>query len=229
MKRDFGHNEDCQHSATLGLSTLYPQGKPMIRVTLLALIPIASFATGKPEAVAPASQASADASSDASASSLATVDAYTSSGSWSEANGGAGGQSTSNATGGANSLSVSYRDRLQAPGLGIAPVYASHPCALGWSAGVSIPGGALGGGKARVDAGCERRELARVIAPLNPSLALRVLCADPIVAAVARPGDCEYVTPVVAVPAQPVAPPVDLSAYATKEEVARAFKTSVSK
>ncbi len=196
-----------------------------LTLALAAFLASNAFAGDKPSGTAPATTTTAESGS----SSLATVDAYTSSGSWSEANGGDGGQSTSNATGGANSLSVSYRDRLQAPGLGIAPVYASHPCALGWSAGVSIPGGALGGGKARVDAGCERRELARVIAPLNPSLALRVLCADPIVAAVARPGDCEYVTPVVAVPAQPVAPPVDLSAYATKEELGRAFKKSVAK
>lgn len=124
------------------------------------------------------------------------------------------------------SVSSSYRDRLQAPGVFAPAVYASGPCAYGWSAGVSFPGGGLSGGKAKTDPGCDRREIARVLTPLNPELALKVLCADPIVAEVAAPGDCEYIrfeqeatTPV----------PTDMSAYATKEELDRVFRQAVAK
>lgn len=75
-----------------------------------------------------------------------------------------------------------------------------------------------------------------MLTPLNPQLALKVLCADPIVAAVASPEDCVYAAPprtpeiaaVVTVENQPTA-----EAPPTKEEVNeaidRAFKKAVSK
>lgn len=98
----------------------------------------------------------------------------------------------SSANSGGNSLTVSNRDRLQAPALMLAPVYASNPCAVGWSAGASVPGVGIGGGKARVDVGCERRELARVLTPLNPDLALKLLCADPLLADLRTDEACAY-------------------------------------
>lgn len=125
------------------------------------------------------------------------------------------------------SVSSSYRDRLQAPSVFAPAVYASGPCAYGWSAGLSVPGGGISGGRAKTDPNCDRRELARVLTPLNPELALKVLCADPIVAAVAVPGDCEYVriTTDEAHTASATPPP----AYATKEELDRAFRQAVAK
>lgn len=67
---------------------------------------------------------------------------------------------------------------------------------------------------------------------VNPTLALKVLCSDPYVAAVAdiNAGDCIYVEEITIhsnVISQP--DPADMSKYATKEELNRAFKQSQSK
>lgn len=94
-----------------------------------------------------------------------------------------------------SAANLTQRDELQAPSINAPAVYASHPCSVGWSAGLSIPGGGIGGGHVKPDPSCDRRELARVIAALNPALALRILCADPIAAAVATAEDCVYVAP----------------------------------
>lgn len=108
-------------------------------------------------------------------------------------------------------------------------MYASAVCAYGWSAGLSIPGGGLSGGKSKIDSDCNRRELARVLTPLNPQLALKVLCADPMARDVAEYGDCDYQEPI-HILSEPVAiDSVDHSRYATKEELERAFKKSQSK
>jgi hypothetical protein len=125
-------------------------------------------------------------------------------------------------------VSSSYRDRLQAPSSHAPAVYASHSCALGWSLGASVPGGSVNGGKAKADPSCERREWARVLYSMNPELALKVACSDPIVAQVAAPGDCEHVH--VEFERETAAPdPIDMSAYATKEELDRVFRKTVSK
>src|SRR5690606_25625248 len=104
--------------------------------------------------------------------------------------GGDGGDASSS-----QDVSISYRDRLQAPAVMAPAVYASGPCAYGWSVGVSIPGAGVSGGKSKTDAGCDRRELARVLTPLQPALALKLLCADPMLAEVALPEDCVYFAP----------------------------------
>lgn len=122
---------------------------------------------------------------------------------------------------------MNYRDRLQAPSINVPAVYASAVCAYGWSAGLSVPGAGVSGGKSKIDSDCNRREAARVLTPLNPQLALKVMCADPMVAAVVTLGDCEYVIPVVAMPV-PITP-VDPAIYATKDELQKAFKKSLSK
>jgi hypothetical protein len=175
---------------------------------ILLLASSASYATHPETPPDPASHSSSSSSSAATASSAAT---------------GGNSSATSGDSSASNALSVSYKDRLQAPSIGLAPVYASGPCAVGWSLGGSIPGGSLGGGKSKVDQDCNRRELARVLIPLNPQLALKVLCADPIVAAVAKEGDCVYSPPVVAT-TPPPAP-----ACVTKEAVDKAFKACVGK
>ena len=144
-----------------------------------------------------------------------------------------GGQATASNAGNAQSTTITstYKERLQAPNVYAPAVYASGSCAYGWSAGISIPGGGISGGKAKPDPACDRREVARVLTPLNPALALKVLCNDPIVMAVANPEDCIYnkaddrLGDTYGAPA----PQLDLSKYATKDEVERAFKKSVSK
>lgn len=111
--------------------------------------------------------------------------------------GGAGGNQTQSATNAGNAQNTAitsvYEERLQAPSISAPPVYASGPCAYGWSAGLSVPGAGISGGKSKPDTACDRRELARVLTPLNPQLALKILCADPIAAAVATPADCTYI------------------------------------
>lgn len=151
--------------------------------------------------------------------------------------GGNGGNSSSNQNqsannqGNAQSTSINTRveDRRQAPAISAPSVFASGPCAYGWSAGVSSPVGGISGGKAKADTNCDRREVARILMGVNPGLALKVLCADPLVAAVAKPEDCVYAIPVVM---EEASTPVAL-APATKEEVNeaidRAFRKSVSK
>lgn len=138
---------------------------------------------------------------------------------------------TAEATGG----SVEYSQRRQAPALSAPPVYASGPCAVGASGGISTPVGGISGGKVTFDADCNRRELARVLTPLNPALALKLLCADPMLAAIATESDCAYARPpetpaaapvVVNVSAPPPAAPV---ACAAPEAVEKAFAKCVGK
>lgn len=105
---------------------------------------------------------------------------------------------------------VNFEDRLQAPAQGIPGVYPTSPCAIGWSAGLSVPGGALGGGKAKVDANCEVRENIRLAIAVNPALALKAICRLPGLVEVASPEDCALPpppAPVVPVPV-PVVEPV---------------------
>ena len=100
---------------------------------------------------------------------------------------------------------------------------------------MSFPGGAVTGGKSKPDVDCDTREYARVIAPLNPGLALALLCSAPIVQPVAAKYGCEYVAPpapaaeIPDAPSVVVVPQQDLSKYALKEEVDRAFKKGVAK
>lgn len=128
------------------------------------------------------------------------------------------------------SASVVNRDHRQAPSISAPPVYASGPCAVGASGGISTPVGGISGGKIVFDADCNRRELARVLTPLNPALALKVLCADPMVAAVATSADCTYKTPDAAPLEKPAAAGADAAvSCATPETVTAAFKACVSK
>lgn len=118
-------------------------------------------------------------------------------------------------------LSSNYQERLQAPSVSAPAVYASGPCASGWSAGLSIPGGGISGGKAKADPNCDRREVARVLMGINPALALKVLCSDPYVQAVANSDDCIYTVPIVAT--------VDPSIYATHDDLERLRNDSQTK
>lgn len=125
-------------------------------------------------------------------------------------------------------MSSHYEEKLQAPNVYAPAVYASGSCATGWSAGVSIPGAGLSGGKSKSDPACDRREVARVLTPLNPQLALKVLCNDPIVMAVASSSDCVYQRTYDRAESYHTPAP-DLSSYATKEELGRAFKQAQQK
>lgn len=115
-------------------------------------------------------------------------------------------------------------DRLQAPALGVANVYATTSCFKGGSLTVSGPGFGVGGGAGKVDAGCEIRETARSFASIGEdAMAYRLLCASPIVQ--------QYIgTEICLQSRQPkAAPAVDLSKYATKAELDRAFKAGLKK
>ncbi len=110
------------------------------------------------------------------------------------------GQSQQQQSSATNGLSYSVQDRLQiphAPAPTAPAVFASGPCNTGDSRAITTPIGGVSKGKSTADANCDRREVARVLTPLNPALALRVLCSDPYVAAVATPEDCIYTAPVV--------------------------------
>lgn len=156
------------------------------------------------------------------------------------ATGGAGGQSsahqTQTAAGGSASqsqtatasnagnaqstaITTSYDDRLQAPGLSAPSVFASGPCANGWSAGLSVPGGAITGGKAKADPNCDRREVARILLSISPALALKVLCADPYVKEVAAKEDCIYSEP------EPLTF-IDPTLFVTRDELAQVRQDS---
>lgn len=173
-----------------------PTGDNMraVILTALLLLPAVTLATGKSPpkdppkpAPAPVAIAGAAAGADAAAQASADAAADASSTSGAEANN-------------ALSLSSTYRERRQAPALATPSIYASGSCGAGWSAGVSVPGAAVSGGKSRPDTSCDRRELVRVVAPLNPFLALKVACEDPLIVDMLLRGlvereQCEYVPP----------------------------------
>lgn len=150
-------------------------------------------------------------------------------------NGGDGGVSTQSQSadnvGNEQNLSVTsnHKQVRQAPSISAPTVFASGPCAYGWSAGVSSPVGGISGGKAKADVNCDRREVARILLGVNPALALKVLCADPLVAAVASGDDCQYIPPATNVVTEPVTPKADTSKFVTREELNKVFKKSQSK
>jgi hypothetical protein len=127
-----------------------------------------------------------------------------------------GGEAAATASSGGNTLSTSYEEKRQAPSISAPPVYASGNCSQGWSLGLSIPGGGASGGKSKADPGCERREAVRMLTPLNPWLALKVMCQDPFVAAVADEADCKYVPPT---PQPADVPAIDTSEFVTRKEL----------
>lgn len=127
-----------------------------------------------------------------------------------------------------NGLTINYKDRLQiphAPAPTAPAVYASGPCNTGDSRAITTPIGGVSKGKSSTDDNCNRREVARVLAPLNPALALKVLCSDPYVAAVAAPEDCVYV------PTGTEVTKADLEQLReeTSKKIGTAFKQSQSK
>jgi len=136
------------------------------------------------------------------------------------------------------SYSSSYTERRQAPSISAPTVYASGSCSYGWSVGLSLPGGGASGGKSTPDKDCNRRELARMVAPLNPWLALKVLCEDPIIVEMRLRNlsselDCEYVPPKPTVAAAtPVEPPKaerEYKDYVTRPEMEEVIRRSLSK
>jgi len=184
-------------------------------VLAATLVTLPAFATDKQSPIyQPAPQAQKQdqqASSDASANATSSATANT----------GASASSSDN--------SIRYEDRLQAPAVFAPAVYASGPCAYGWSAGASAPGAGLSFGKSKPDAACDRRELARVLTPLNPALALKILCADPIAAEVATPEDCRYAAPTDTSKPTVVILEDGHADLATKEQLRRAVEAAAGK
>ncbi|NJN35838.1 MAG: hypothetical protein HC794_00805 [Nitrospiraceae bacterium] len=192
-------------------------------MTVMLLACASAFALGQPETPkAPDVEVNAAALAAAQAAAAARADSAAHAASLAAAAGGdadasaTGGNAGATASSGGNTLSTSYEDKRQAPAISAPPVYASGSCSQGWSLGLSIPGGGASGGKSKVDPGCERREAVRVLTPLNPWLALKVMCADPLVAAVATAEDCQYVPPA---PPQAEIPVIDTSEFVTRKEL----------
>ena len=128
-----------------------------------------------------------------------------------------------------NSLRI--EDRLQAPAGVATPVFASHSCAIGGSLGLSGPGFGVTGGKAKSDPKCDLRETVRILATLNPALALSLLCQeDPAVANAAGPDGCKLPPAPAPQPCAVCQPAADTY---SKDEVdaklERVYKSSVSK
>ena len=98
----------------------------------------------------------------------------------SSATGGTGG--TSSAQGGQGVGSVSYQEVKQfrnAPWVNPPAIQSSNPCATGWSAGLSVPGGGIGGGRVKEDAECNLRETARLAYSFGAgAYALALLCTS---------------------------------------------------
>jgi len=85
----------------------------------------------------------------------------------------------------ANSQSISFStpDDIKikrTPNVYAPSIDPSHPCALTWSAGASVTGIGLSGGKAYVDAACNAREWARLMFQMGArDAALAVMCSQP--------------------------------------------------
>lgn len=126
-------------------------------------------------------------------------------------------------------INQTYKDRLQAPAVMAPSVYPSGSCAIGWSAGLGVPGAGASFGKTKVDPECTEREELRInlafLVQLEPALALKVLCAQPNIA--------PYATEELCRPKKPQPEPgrleQDRSGFATKEELRRAFEAATSK
>lgn len=130
-----------------------------------------------------------------------------------------------------NSLEVSYKDRLQAPGLHVGSVYPSSVCGTGGAFSLTVPGGSIGGSRAKAELeSCVRREWFRLLSIEHKALALRVACSDPIVAAVALKGDCEYTPPLAPQPCAACEPKSDsYTKKETDERIEKAFRSTVAK
>jgi hypothetical protein len=173
-----------------------------------------AFATVQPNTPTPVATANADASAGAVATS--------NSGSFSTASTGPSNANANNA--------ISITDRLQAPAVGAAPIFASGPCVVAASGGVSGPGFGIAGGKAKIDPDCNLREMVRILTALNPRIALKLACTDPAVKAVA--GDCELPPTPAPQPCAVCVPRETSDSYSkseTDERIERAFKGSISK
>lgn len=207
-----------------------------LTILILAFSASTAWATGTP-ASAPTSstsQAKSDSHATSSAHSAATAKAnqtQTASGSATQSQTASGGNAEAVNEG--NSLAVEATHRTAATAY--APtVYASSVCSVGWSAGAQFLGFGGSGGKATPDKGCELRENIRIVASLNPALALKAACQLEGIREVATPQDCVYIPqqakqepPVtVIVPAAPVAAD---GGYVTRQELTEAFKRSIGK
>lgn len=231
---------------------------PILIAAILPLSALAGMPSDPPPSVEPSSSAVAHGGH-ALSSAISASGAIATGGHGGHANaealGGAGGAATaeqsqsqtqsaaaeaSNA-GNSQTLNVSshYEQKRQAPNVYAPAVYASGPCAYGWSAGASIPGGGASFGRAKPDVNCDRRELARVLTPLNPALALKLLCADPLVQDLFRDNpeaaaiECTFVEfPAVVTTTSDASSPESESReppYVTREELRRAFERSLEK
>lgn len=180
-----------------------------MKLYLLALLPLTVLATEKPHDKHIPKPVSQTATTHSAATAAATAES---------------------ASGSLAQQSLSIKDRLQIPATASPTgpsVYASGDCSGGDSKAITTPLFGASKGKTTPDEGCERREWFRVLAPSHPSLALKVACSDPLVAAVASTEDCVYR----AVAAQDATLPVDPPATQgyVDERVKRAFEQGQAK
>lgn len=201
----------------------------------LALIVSPAWATGKPESkpTQATTQTSADSRAASTAHSAATSTAsqtQTATGSATQSQTANGGNSQAVNNGNNASQAISFDATKRAAASAHAPtVYASSVCAVGWSAGAQFVGVGASGGKSRTDKGCELRENIRIVASLNPALALKAACQLEGIREVATEADCTYDAPVT--PKEPpvtvIVPPAPVAAdsgYVTHSELVEALK-----
>lgn len=109
-----------------------------------------AYATDKKPPEPPADP-KAVASADATASSIAKAESA----------------AVASSSSGGNVQSMEIRDRLQAPASFSPSIAPTAPCYYSASAGLSIPGGSIGGGKAILDPACQLREEIRLGAQIG--------------------------------------------------------------
>lgn len=191
-----------------------------MRLLLLSLVISSSaYATVKPEVPQNPPTSESYASASASSNSNAIV---------SGVQGGNAHVSANTGDSNANN-SIRIEDRLQAPSVSAPSLFASGVCSGGGSIGLSIPGGGISGGRAKEIQGCERREWYRLLRDTSPALALKIACSDPIVAAVAKPGDCDYTPPPAPQPCAVCEPKDGYTKQEVDERIEKAFKSTVAK
>jgi hypothetical protein len=211
-------NIDSRLNQRQGITQMITRIRPAylaaLTVALGLFLASHAFATVQPNTPTPVATANADASAGAVATS--------NSGSFSTASTGPSNANANNA--------ISFEDRLQAPALLAAAVYPSGLCASGGSLGISVPGGAISGGRTKNEnESCARREWFRLLSADHPALALAIACSDPIVKAAAGEKLCDYKPAPAPQPCAVCEPKDTYTKQEVDAKVEKAFRSTVAK
>lgn len=159
----------------------------MRTLALLLILSSAAYAEGGKNGVPPTSVSGAEAKAGAvSVSGSNSTSSASADGTTAIAEGGGGGnavtgdsnaESTSNS--GVGDVSVSTKNRRQAPSVFAPAALPTAPCVVASSGGLSVPGGGLSFGRGRIDEECTLRETARMFDAFGETaFALALLCSS---------------------------------------------------